>query len=919
MAATQSAPSHYFYRRYDDGGLALLRHGATVHRTPSTDWIVAEQKQPQQQEEQHQHQHQYQYQQYQHQQHQQQQQHRKQLELQLQAQPPSHLQPHYLRYPQDPHGLHEQQYVPALNIIDFDLHSTPSPPSLRRPSASSGHGHSVSSLSSWSSQERRRPRSPSDSGRLEKSAFRTFVDSKSDALRSKLSFRSASSSALYAPRPRDRLSPIPVPVHQRAASWTGDGGIASLRPPSDEATLNFGEHLSSVKRWAGGGKMPQPWSKLRKDPELWDPTGDTLVYLGHELHGTGRPNASLRIHSSVLLETGSAFFLTILREGAVDTVDYALPPTPVSPSRSPAITRSPDRGRPPTPPRSQESLPEAEPAVRYELFFPAPGEATKLEQLRHHLTTRNVFGLLFLKPLVGLNLYQALLDLHERLQMYLPAAADSAGLMIDAVVALGLDDIRNDPGSAAGLLAWSEGPGVRWREGWREGFVHCSGMYGRVKFAPELRDVSHATRVLLDRASLEIHVRVQQAADRLATFDFADLWPTQSAAMPPARQSFDRFRRFLIKHYAAVFWAWPPLPRFGTADIWLTRDVVVRLQRDCGALYDYLVDRDLTWDAAADEPLSSAAAARPRGTIVSKGRRPHHRVDGDGLPTTDMLLGFDHRHRFPHIPHPYPLLPPSHPPARPAKASRRFGTRRPAPAPAADGRFAERRLALDYAEASNIFVLGAAVGGNELVEAFARFERTDQLADVDPIHARRGRWLLLYAVLQVLATVSVDTPGLRYRRDVRYFLNPRLRGTPPWTETAEACHHDAYCWRVPATWTDPDHVVARSALALPNHREILIGPGGIGDGSGRGRARPVSVDSTLAGLAPALTTATPLARELLAVERTSSPVAADRHPAAAVSRSPSDWPIKTGPLLHSAPRGRDLAPGQSTFVPPDDW
>ncbi|KAI9794235.1 MAG: hypothetical protein M1816_006161 [Peltula sp. TS41687] len=797
------------------------------------------------------------------------------LPLPLPLPPPQQQFAYYARQQQEYAGQH---YVPALNIIDFDFDAPPAltsrPIRPRQPS----NARSAASISSWSSVD---DQSASHGipvvSRIERSAFRTFMDSKSDALRNKLSFRTISSKTSSNPADArsitsDMLTSPPntarasngtrseVPASPMIASSirrvqrTADAGMSVISAGSSDDLVRYGEHYASVKRWAGGGRLPEPWRKLRKDPELWDPTGDTLVHLSYEGHGMTRPSPSLRVHSSVLQETGSIFLSTILREGYIDQHDYDFPASPalsgiprpdsVEDLRVPSDNRSSDiilplqqprlphsinslnpTSRQPTPPRSEFSLPDKDHPIRHEIFFPAPPEASKQEFLRYHLTTRNVFALLYNKKIVGLNLYQILVDLHERLQLYMPSTADTAGMIIDYLVFNRVDDIRKDPASAAGLLAWSECATVRWFEGWREAFVHCSGMYGRLKYATEFRDVSKFSSALLERASLEIHVRVQRAADKLAEFDFTDMWPMQSVSPPPARSSFDRFRKFLVKYYEAAFWAWPPLPRFGTADIWLTRDVVQRLQKDFGALYDYLVDRDLVWVLAG-----SANDRNPK--VISKGQKPHFRADGDGLPMTDILVGFDNRNHFPHVPHPFPLLPASTPVQIPTKQSL-FGKK----SRGTDTEYIHKRIALEYSEATNIFALGTDFGGNELVEAYSRFEKSDQLGEVDPYQARRGRWILLYGVLQVLATIAPDTPNLRHTQDVLYYLNPRLRGTPPWREhneppPPEATHYDSYCWTAPTTWKETDHSVERSGLR--NHREIVIKTAGIGDGTGRG-------------------------------------------------------------------------------------
>ncbi len=511
-----------------------------------------------------------------------------------------------------------------------------------------------------------------------------------------------------------------------------------------------------------------------------------------------------------------------------------------------------------------------------------------------------VFALLFGRSLVGINFFQSLFDLHERLQMYMLPDSDNASLVIDHIVTHGLDDVRNDPASAAGLLAWSEGPSVRWYEGWREAFVHCVGMYGRLRLLPEFRDVSHYTRVLLERASLETQVRVQQAAAKLTDFDFSDMWPMQSVLPPPARDSFDRFRRFLISHYEAVFWSWPPLPRLGAVDSWLTRDVITRLRTDFTSLYDYLVDRDMTWETPTGPNDRT-------WRIVSKGLKPNFRADADGLPMTDMLVAFDNRCGYPHIPHPYPLLPPSQPWQLPAKQAR-FGKK----ARQMDISLTERRIALDYSEATNVFRLGPELESNSLVDSFAQFEKTDMPCEVDPCQARKGRWILLYGILQVLATVSVDTPGLRFVDRVQYFLNPPLRGTPPWRDKLEAppkeaSHEHSHCWLVPRTWEEVDHSVEPSGLR--NHREIVIK--GLGDGSGRSWAA-INDGSHQRSLSQKSNSYT--RHWLYSSDGPIDPITGNStSPKRTAQEKVTDWPIRNQPAVPI----RGAAP--SDYVPPDDW
>lgn len=114
----------------------------------------------------------------------------------------------------------------------------------------------------------------------------------------------------------------------------------------------------------------------------------------------------------------------------------------------------------------ESSKKNQESGVQYKLYMDARSGGSKVDVLRYHITTRNFFAYLLRKPLVGFTYYQALVDLHERLDEYLPAGVDSAVALQSYLVMIGLVNVSNEPRAAAGLLAWSED--VRWNNGWRE-------------------------------------------------------------------------------------------------------------------------------------------------------------------------------------------------------------------------------------------------------------------------------------------------------------------------------------------------------------------------------------------------------------------------------------------------------------------
>ena len=108
--------------------------------------------------------------------------------------------------------------------------------------------------------------------------------------------------------------------------------------------------------------------------------------------------------------------------------------------------------------------------VQYKLYFDAHPEGSKLDVLRYHVTTRNFFAFLIRKALVGFTFYQALVDLHKRLEEYLSPGIDKAVAIQSYLVMTGLLNVSNEPRAAAGLLAWSED--VRWNNGWREAYAY---------------------------------------------------------------------------------------------------------------------------------------------------------------------------------------------------------------------------------------------------------------------------------------------------------------------------------------------------------------------------------------------------------------------------------------------------------------
>ena len=307
-------------------------------------------------------------------------------------------------------------------------------------------------------------------------------------------------------------------------------------------------------------------------------------------------------------------------------------------------------------------------------------------------------------------------------------------------------------------------------------------MYENLSDLQESADISLATTAHLDRTHLEQQARIHEAEDLLSAFYFDDAHFAQEDMSPSVRAASVRFRKFLRQFYEKEYQTWPI--RKGQSGPWLDRIIVSRLQEDFNALYEYNVDRNVEWNGDDENEERKNRAPLKSINALNFG------LDGEDLRMLGVLRNLDCRLNAFRIPHPYPLLPPMVPGPPPAKKSV-FGAKK-------RDKARESRIAHLYAEASNASHLSREHAGNDLVEAFVRFEKSDQPSDVDPREARRERWIIIYCVQQTLAGISVDVPNLSFDGHVSYFLNARLQGLPPWSPTdrtfLDASREQSHCW-----------------------------------------------------------------------------------------------------------------------------
>ncbi|CAD6445967.1 446b8142-b250-4bed-a35d-e1cb731f9cfd-CDS [Sclerotinia trifoliorum] len=654
----------------------------------------------------------------------------------------------------------------------------------------------------------RRPEMPViETSGIEKSAFRSKMEKSSE------NFRHNFANVFKKKKGKEELHETPpaTPIgedkhelpaeemqyaNQQPTSAPGQTPRYANQPPQKRLGTSRGEALplpAKMKLWRRKGQPIALWDKVDvRDPDLWDPKGDVLVFYAKEAGDTEISQPAFRLGSHMIESIGSPIVDALLRDGLTDDMDAM--------SIADSYRHGSQRPRHPTPPGSESSKSFDASQISYRFTLPTAGNISGQELLRYKLSWRNVFAVCSGKGIVGYTLHQAITDLHERFQDIMPRHQSLTYIPVNYTEAMGWHDLRDDPESACSMLIWSEHKKIHWQQGWHEAFVHCAGMYNDVALLPSWKNVSPATKLMLEKASVETSTQVAYCEELLAGFDYGSYWPEASNHHSiSSRDAFVRLQEFFRDHYSDMFGTWPPMPPASkNVDGWLTRLVVRTLAADFYALYDYLVDRQVIWNSLME--INSR-----RSNIVRPGS-PEFRPDSHDCEFTSLIERFDSHHNFPSIPHPYPRLPQSCPPTQGITTQ-----------------LEARKSALAYTEATNIFLLGDEYEGNDMVEAYMQWEKTDRIGECDPRSARRARWVLVYFILQTLSTLVVDKPGLVHTDGVEYFLSGKVEQQPVWIEDQslrqQAEYDRSHCWTISSTWQKQVHVENNGPHSVPERLE----------------------------------------------------------------------------------------------------
>ncbi|KAF2192711.1 hypothetical protein K469DRAFT_731177 [Zopfia rhizophila CBS 207.26] len=637
-----------------------------------------------------------------------------------------------------------------------------------------------------------------------------------------------------APRGRGGGVPVKKPTVRPPPPQFRAESSASYAPPNQKTWINF-------RIWEGGESGLRPYGGFDYDEHMQ--SGNVLIYFKEEQLSEDRPVPQIRADLDVLENSGSTWLSNALLYGRIDDNEdeWTLPGSPESSTVSnhfpgplrkgqgqtlspiarqphPFSMNQPYFGVPGSGSVSKnqyysgmdgfggtQSPPPFSPVqdvpATHELWFTAPTHVrTPQAQRLHHVAVRNFLAMLHNKPIVGADLYEMLSTLQPEIEVMYDLDHDersritprerSVQMITQYLASHGLDDVRNSIKLALGLLAWAEQDNVKWRQGYLESFVHLAGvMSPKIEDLPDFKRLSIVTRRNLGIAAKTLQLQIMEAEEKLSSFEFSEMWADPSKAnASPVYQSYTAFRQFLISYYSKIYGSWPP----NQGKSWLNRKMVLGLQEDFGSLYDYLVDRDVVWDSREERPGKKWEMVNKRSEDFSA-ERPE-------LSLTDMLVTFDNRHGYLHIPHPYPLLPREVPQVKPqAKKSFFSGLKKSKNDVTKDAK-AHLQLSIVFSDATNIEKVDVSFNGSTLIDRFERFELSSDLKGVSPRDARLGRWILLYGILQVLSKLSVDIQGLKCTEGVRYFLCTDLKRCPDWVtmgqaEQMEASQQRSWCWQ----------------------------------------------------------------------------------------------------------------------------
>ena len=247
-------------------------------------------------------------------------------------------------------------------------------------------------------------------------------------------------------------------------------------------------------------------------------------------------------------------------------------------------------------------------------------------------------------------------------------------------------------------------------------------------------------------------LRLEHAGKALGNFLEDELSGSYLGLSQDARVHLERFRSFLHSFYVQKYGYWPPPPTKKNSKT-LPKSTYRTMYFEIRNLYEYLVD--------------------PTSTDSFQSNRP---ADG-GICVLQNVKAFDKRHKYNTLPHALPLLPELSRDMAGQKAhglAKIFGSRQMR---------LDRRVTASAALSAATNPSDIAVMECRLAREYLKFEKSWTMSEEERItcaDARKVRWILVYAMLQTLISVTRAPKEVRDTEDVSYPLCCQIAGTPPW-------------------------------------------------------------------------------------------------------------------------------------------
>ncbi|KAI6368653.1 hypothetical protein MCOR25_004608 [Pyricularia grisea] len=635
-------------------------------------------------------------------------------------------------------------------------------------------------------------------------------------------------------------------------------------------------------------------SNGEKVPELWNESGDVMVFLLPRDSGAG---PSFRLPGGIFAD--SSVFDDLLRAEMTSSPAGSRERINSFSGRDSLSAEDARRNvqKTPSPP------PGGDGSGILRLFLTEtptwPKAAQGLPPLERLIDIRNFFAFLTGQPLVATlenpSLFHVLLRIAGLLREYGFSSPDgmSFGRDVDLSMSFytdqfGLADVKHSTEKTVQSLMIAEQ--MRSWELYNEAFVHAVGKWEAIMDlkSPVYTQLTRTTRDRLERSHFDLESRRHNFCTRLDDMAFPGIFAgiANSTSNPDFRHvrfknwknSFISMRSFILKYYKHQFGSWPPKARSKKnpfTESGLNRQVLKTLYSDLCALYDLLVDREQMTTRMFNQATHDGPVDPAHAEIVAL-RKLLEEYDNSSPPV------------LPPIPFDVPKMPTM---KTILETYDQLSAKEQA---AVDRRVKSHELILVMRRSYNFDTDSLQ---HSFLDAFKQYDlaeakgkNSSELSDF-----RFGCWIFLYVVIQALPMLAVDAPGVRFTEGVEYFLCMPPKGDPPWMEdgasvrkmwfklvdqdkqvelsadavlfSVEATYDRSHCWQAAKKWAEAaaamdeaegsgQGVMAQSQQMVPPLMSPLEPPrpgfsGMDGDGSGSptmGTGTPGSASPTASGM-----------------------------------------------------------------------